>query len=183
MSGTPIIRLEDAPGAGLSWGKPTYFVFLWNIVERLFVTNSWQISSVIRKKALTLFGAKIGKNVILRPKMRVLFPWKLTIGDSSWIGDGVWIHNQNQVFIGHDVVISQECLITTGSHAHRKDMGLITKPITIEAGTWITSRCMVLGGSHIGQSSLIQPMAVISGKIPKNSVVNRDNKVIGQRFE
>lgn len=182
MSNPPIIKLANAPGAGISWGKSKFTVFLWNIAERLFVTNSWQISSVIRRKVLSAFGAKIGKNVILRPRIRVQFPWKLAIGDDSWIGDGVWIHNQDFVTIGHDVVISQDCFITTGSHAHRKDMGLITKPIIIESGVWVTSRCMLLGGTHIGESTLIQPMAVISGSIPPNSIVDRTNNVVGERF-
>lgn len=182
MSEFRIIPLSSAPGAGTSWGKPKLFVFTWNIFERLFVTNSWQISSGFRRYVLRLFGANIGENVILRPRMRVQFPWKLTIGDNSWIGDGVWIHNQDFVSIGHDVVISQECFITTGSHAHRKDMGLITNPVVIESGTWITSRCMVLGGTHVGESTLVKPMSVISGKIPPNSIVNRDNQIIGKRF-
>jgi putative colanic acid biosynthesis acetyltransferase WcaF len=182
MTKPPIIPLVHAPGAGASWGRPKYVVFLWNIFEKLFVTNSWQISSKIRRWALVLFGAQIGKNVILRPRMRVQFPWKLKIGDSSWIGEGVWIHNQDHVSISHDVVISQESFITTGSHAHRKDMGLITRPITIKAGVWVTSRCIVLGGTDIGESSLIEPMAVISGKIPPNSIVDRNNKITGKRF-
>lgn len=182
MSSPPIISLENAPGAGVSWGKSKFTVILWNIAERLLVTNSWQVSSGVRRKVLILFGANIGKNVILRPRMRVQFPWKLTIGNNCWIGDGVWIHNQDLVTIGHDVVISQDCFITTGSHAHRKDMGLITKPIVVESGTWITSRCMLLGGTHVGKSSLIQPMAVVTGTVPPNSIVNRDNQVVGKRF-
>ena len=85
------------------------------------MTNPWQISSVLRIRVLRAFGAEIGNGVILRPRTRVKFPWKLHIGDRSWIGEGVWFHNQDHIYIGHDVVISQETFATTGSHGYRRD--------------------------------------------------------------
>lgn len=166
----PVINLSNAPGERQSWDKPKYVVYLWALCELVFVTNAWQISSRLRVSVLRLFGAEIGNEVVFRPRVRVKFPWKLHIGDRSWIGEGVWIHNQDNVYIGHDVVISQEAFLTTGSHAHRKDMALITRPIRIEDGVWITSRCMILGGSCIGASAVIPPLSVISGNVEGNSV-------------
>ena len=144
---------------------------LWAICELLFVTNAWQISSSLRVNVLRVFGAEIGDGVVFRPRTRVKFPWKLHIGDRSWIGEGVWFHNQDHIYIANDVVISQETFLTTGSHAHRRDMALITRPIHIEAGAWITSRCMVLGGAVIGTSALIGPGCVVTGRVRPNSVV------------
>ena len=83
---------------------------------------------------------------------------------------GVWFHNQDHIYIGHDVVISQETFLTTGSHAHRRDMALITRPITIEEGAWVTSRCIVLGGSRIGRSALIKPLTRIDGNVEPNTI-------------
>jgi putative colanic acid biosynthesis acetyltransferase WcaF len=108
--------------------------------------------------------------VVFRPRTRVSFPWKLHIADDCWIGEGVWFHNQDHVFVEHDVVISQESFLTTGSHAHRRDMALITRPITIDAGAWITSRCVVLGGARVGRSALIRPLTVVEGEVPENTV-------------
>ena len=161
----PVIDLSKAPGAGESWDRPRWVLALWLVVEALLVTNSLQISSGLRARALRAFGAEIGRGAILRPRMRVKFPWKLRIGDRSWIGEGVWIHNQDRVEIGSDVVLSQETFITTGSHRHRLDMGLITRPVVIEDGAWITSRCVVLGGTTVGRSALARPTAVLSGSI------------------
>ena len=81
------------------------------------------------------------------------FPWKLVIGDRSWIGEDVWLHNQDRLTIGSDAVVSQGAFVTTGSHAHRRDMALITKPVVIEDGAWVTARCVILGGSRIGVSA------------------------------
>jgi putative colanic acid biosynthesis acetyltransferase WcaF len=166
----PVIDLSKAPGERQAWGRSKYQVYLWAIAERLFVTNSWQISSGIRVRVLRAFGAEIGEGVIFRPRTRVAFPWRLHIGDRSWIGEGVWFHNQDHIRIGSDVVVSQEAFLTTGSHAHRRDMALVTRPIEISNGVWVTSRCIVLGGSRIGTSSLVQPGVVVSGTVPANAI-------------
>jgi putative colanic acid biosynthesis acetyltransferase WcaF len=182
-SSVPVIPLRQAPGERTAWDRGIGVVLAWSVVELVLVTNPWQISSRIRVQALRAFGAEIGRGVVFRPRTRVRFPWKLRVGDGSWIGEGVWIHNQDGVRIGNDVVISQETFLTTGSHAHRKDMALITRPISIDDGAWITSRCMVLGGATIGRSALIRPMSVVSGDVPANTVVSGNPAVpIGQRF-
>lgn len=179
-----VIALKHAPGERTSWGRSKAVVYLWGAAELLFVTNPWQISSNLRVKVLRAFGAQIGHRVTFRPRTRVRFPWKLHIGDDSWIGEGVWFHNQDHIYVGHDVVISQETFLTTGSHAHRRDMALVTRPIHIEPGVWITSRCMVLGGSHVGRSSLLKPMSVVNGAVPANSIASGNPaQVIGARFE
>lgn len=158
-------------------------IALWLVVEVLLVTNPLQVSSTLRASVLRAFGARIGRGVILRPRMRVKFPWKLRIGDRSWIGEGVWIHNQDQVDIGSDVVLSQDTFITTGSHRHRVDMGLITRPVVVEDGAWITSRCVVLGGTHVGRSALARPLTVVSGEVPANAIVSGpDCVIVGPRF-
>ncbi|WP_233563782.1 LbetaH domain-containing protein [Cryobacterium tepidiphilum] len=178
-----MINLAAAPGEHSAWDRPKLVVYLWAVVELVLVTNPWQISSAVRTRALRLFGAEIGNGVIFRPRTRVKFPWKLHIGDRSWIGEGVWFHNQDHIIVGSDVVISQETLLTTGSHAHRRDMALVTRSIVIEPGVWITSRCMILGGANIGRSSLVRPMTVVGGAIPPNSVVGGPNgEILGTRF-
>lgn len=178
----PIVDLSKAPGERMAWDKPRTVVYLWAIVELLLVTNPLQISSSVRIQALRLFGADIGAKVIFRPRTRVKFPWKLHVGDRSWIGEGVWFHNQDHIYIGHDVSISQETFLTTGSHG-RVDMALKTTPIVIDAGVWVTARCVVLGGSKIGTSALVRPLSVVRGVVPPNAVVEGvPAKVVGNRY-
>ena len=179
----PVIDLSKAPGERAAWDRPFSTVLLWSVVELLLVTNPWQVSSALRIAALRAFGAEIGRGVIFRPRTRVKFPWKLRIGDRSWIGEGVWFHNQDTITVGSDVVLSQETFLTTGSHSHRRDMALITRPITIADGVWITSRCIVLGGSSVGRSALARPLTVVSGVVAANTVVTgTDCRVVGRRF-
>lgn len=180
----PVIDLAKAPGAGEAWDKPRVVVYMWGVCELLFVSNPWQISSRLRVAALRAFGAEIGPGVTFRPRTRVKFPWKLHIGAGCWIGEGVWFHNQDDVHVGSNVVISQECFITTGSHRARSDMGLITSPVRIDDGAWITTRCMVLGGAHVGRSAVVEPLTVVRGEVPPNAVFGRlaGPEVIRERF-
>jgi putative colanic acid biosynthesis acetyltransferase WcaF len=181
----PVISLRRAPGAGESWDRPKALVYLWAAAELLFVTNPWQLSSRLRVAVLKAFGADIEDGVVFRPRTRVRFPWKLHLGKDCWIGEGVWLHNQDHVYIGHDVTLSQETFVTTGSHAHRRDMALLTKPVHIEAGAWVTSRCIVLGGSRIGRSALITPGTVVTGEVPANTIWGSKDApgALGYRFE
>jgi putative colanic acid biosynthesis acetyltransferase WcaF len=179
-----VIDLSKAPGEREAWNRPSGVVYLWALCELVFVTNPFQVSSKLRVRVLRLFGAKIGKGVITRPRLRVKFPWKLSVGARSWIGEGVWIHNQDRIEIGSDVVVSQESFLTTGTHAFRSDMALETLPVTIEDGVWITSRCMVLAGSRIGRSALILPNTVVHGEVPAGTLFGTPSgQVIGQRFD
>ena len=42
----------------------------------------------LRCAILRWFGAQIGKGVLIRHRVTVQWPWKLSIGDNSWIGTG-----------------------------------------------------------------------------------------------
>lgn len=178
-----MIDLSRAPGERAAWDRPIWRIYLWSVCELIFVTNPWQISSALRVRVLRAFGAKIGHGVVFRPRTRVKFPWKLHIGDRSWIGEGAWFHNQDHIYVGHDVVISQEAFLTTGSHAHRRDMALMTRPIHISAGVWVTSRCVVLGGTRLGRSALLTPLSVVSGDVPAGAIFGGNPAVAtGVRF-
>ncbi|WOF22264.1 acetyltransferase [Microbacterium betulae] len=170
MADTSVIDLSRAPGERASWDRPVWVVYAWSVCELLFVSNPWQISSRLRAQVLRVFGAEIGRGVVFRPRTRVRFPWKLRIGDRSWIGEGVWFHNQDDVSVGSDVVISQETMLTTGSHAHRRDMALLTRAIRIDDGAWLSARCLVLGGAHVGRSAVAAPMTVIRGDVPAGEI-------------
>ncbi|MDJ0350804.1 hypothetical protein QMK22_15955 [Cryobacterium sp. PH29-G1] len=62
-------------------------------------------------------------------------------------------------------------------------MKLLTKPIEIDAGAWISSRCVVLGGVKVGRSALVGPMTVIASDISPNTIVKpRPSTETGTRF-
>jgi putative colanic acid biosynthesis acetyltransferase WcaF len=106
---------------------------------------------------LRTFGAKIGKVAIIKPWVRIKFPWNLTLGDHVWLGENSWIDNISPVTLGNHVCISQDAFLLTGNHDYKKvDFLLITKSIVIEDGAWIGAKSIVMGGV------LVQTHAVLS---------------------
>jgi putative colanic acid biosynthesis acetyltransferase WcaF len=164
------IDLTRAGAGNFKRTRSRFLEGLWILIEFFVVSNPLQLSSKVRVLVLRLFGARIGANVVMRPRLRVKFPWNLEIGDNCWIGEGVWIHNQGLVTIEENVVVSQEAFITTGSHEIYKSMDLVIEPVIIRRGAWITTRCIVLQGVDIGHDTIVTPGSVVYKSLPKSSL-------------
>lgn len=165
----PIDLTRAGPG-NLTRTRGKFTEALWMLVEFLLVYNPLQVSSRMRGWTLRKFGARVGANVILRPRMRIKFPWNLQIGDNSWIGEGAWIHNQGLVVIEDNVVVSQEAFITTGSHDTQESMDLAIKPVHVRRGAWITARCIVLQGVEIGENTVVSAGSVVNSSLPPSCI-------------
>jgi putative colanic acid biosynthesis acetyltransferase WcaF len=133
-----------------SWYKPGRSVFirmLWQLTSSFFVQCSWNPSSGIRVFLLRLFGASIGKSVVIKPSVQIKYPWLLTIGDYAWIGEHVWIDNLAKVEIGSHACLSQAAYILTGNHDYSKPgFDLIVKEVKLEEGVWIGAKAIVCPG-------------------------------------
>ena len=70
-------------------GRSSIIVQLWWFVDFFFFKLSPQILYGWRRFLLRLFGARIGQHVLIRSSVTITYPWKLSIGDYSWIGDNV----------------------------------------------------------------------------------------------
>jgi len=93
-------------------------VQLWWAVQATLFAWSPQVLYRWRAFLLRLFGAKIGKNVVIRPSVKITYPWKLTLGDYAWVGDEVNLYTLGEITIGAHSVISQKSYLCTGSHDH-----------------------------------------------------------------
>ena len=112
-------------------GRNAIVVQLWWLIHFFLFRPSPQFMYGWRRFLLRMFGAKIGKKVIIRPSVQVTYPWKVTIGDYSWIGDDVVLYSLGEIFIGTNTIISQKCYICTGSHDYDKiDFPIYAKTIT-----------------------------------------------------
>ncbi len=121
-------------------GKSKIVVQLWWIVQAVFFKTSPQVCYGWRRFLLRLFGANIGKKVIIRPSVEITYPWKLKIDDYSWIGDDVVLYSLGEIEIGNHAVISQRCYLCTGSHDYNKiDFPIYAKKITIEDQCWLAT--------------------------------------------
>lgn len=132
-----------------SFDKGAGFVkqVLWYMINALIVRASWNPNMKIKICLLRLFGAQIGKGLVLKNNVTIKFPWKLVVGDNVWIGENVWIDNLDKVVIGSDVCISQGALLLTGNHDYTlPTFDYRNAPIYIEDGAWIGAKSVVCPG-------------------------------------
>jgi putative colanic acid biosynthesis acetyltransferase WcaF len=137
-------------------GKPSWYVQLWWVADTLLIKPSPQIFYGWRRFIYRFFGAKIGKNVIIRPSARFTYPWKITIGDNSWIGDDVVLYSLGPIIIGNNVVISQKSYLCTGSHkSNSEKFEIYEKEILIQDQVWIATDVFIGPGVKIAKGNLI----------------------------
>lgn len=126
----------------------------------------------VRIGILRGFGADIGQGVVLRHRVKIHWPWKLHIGDNSWIGEDAWILNLEPVTIGHDVCISQAVLLCTGSHLRDSPtFEFDNAPIVVEDGAWVAARATVLRGVTVGADSVVGATALVVADVAPGRTV------------
>ena len=137
-------------------GKSKIAVQLWWLAYALFFRTSPQVLYGWRRFLLRSFGAKIGKKVMVRPSAQITYPWKVTIGDYSWVGDEVVLYSLGEIEIGSDTVISQRSYICTGSHDYTKnDFPIYSKKIVIEDSCWLATDVFVAPSITIKQGTVV----------------------------
>lgn len=148
-------------------GRSAWYVQTWWLIQMLFFKNSPQFMYGWRRFLLRCFGANIGKKVMIRPTAHIQFPWKLHIGDYSWIGDNVVLYNLDKITIGSHSVVSQRSYLCTGSHHHHQtDFSIYTKPITIQDQCWLAADVFVAPGINIGEGTVVGSRSSVFKSLP-----------------
>ena len=150
------VDLSTFSNPTFSHGKSIVVRMLWMLVSRLFF-NTWvPYSSTLKAIILRLFGAKVGKGLVIRTHVRIKQPWRLSIGDHVWIGESVWIDNLVQVAIASNVCLSQGAFLLTGNHDYKStSFDLITGEIHLESGVWIGAKALVGPGVRCKSHSVL----------------------------
>lgn len=139
---------------------------VWYFVNALFFINPLNPSSGLKKSLLRYFGARIGTGVVLKPGINIKYPWKLEIGDHSWIGEKVWIDNLAVVHIGKNACLSQGALLLTGNHDYTKPgFDLMVREIVLEDGVWIGAMAIVGPGVTCASHAVLTAGSVASGSL------------------
>jgi len=179
-----VVDLSAAGSGNYVSSRNKFVELLWFLVEGCVIDNRLMPLSFVRAGLLRMFGAKIGKNCRFLHAIRVKSPWNLEVGDSSWIGEDVWIYNQAMVRVGSNVCISQGTFLTAGSHEFDKGMDLSVAPIVIEDGAWISSKCVIQKGVTIGKSALVTPLSVVHRSLEAGGMYGGNPcRFIRKRFE
>jgi len=145
--------LAGFTGAGYDKGRSGIVQVLWLFLSGILTTRWWCPMRV-------------------RHRVRIHWPWKLTVGDHSWIGEDVWILNLEPVRIGSNVCVSQGVLLCTGSHdRHSPTFEYDNAPILVEDGAWVAARATVLRGVTIGADATVGACALVTRDVAPGATV------------
>ena len=168
--------------------KPFFesFKFIaWYLFKILFFNTPIPWPYILKIKLLKIFGAKIGKKLIIKPRVNIHFPWNLKIGDYCWLGEEVNIINFENIEIGSNVCISQQVFLCSSSHDFRKDyFPYRHSPIKIKDGVWLQARVFVAPGTTIEEEVIVYPNTLAKGLLKANTIyADSKIKVIGKRWK
>jgi putative colanic acid biosynthesis acetyltransferase WcaF len=160
-------------------GAAKWKILLWYLINPILFRNPLVLSSGFKGSLLRMFGAKIGKGVVLKPGILIKYPWKLQIDDHAWIGENVWIDNLDITHISSHCCISQGAMLLTGSHNYRSaSFDLITGPILLEEGVWIGAKAVVCPGVQCGKYSVLTVGSIATENLLENQIYQGNPAVI-----
>lgn len=163
--------LSEFTGENYDKGRPWPAQVLWMLVSRC-VTMQWWCPNRLRVLILRAFGARIGAGTLIRHDVKIHWPWKLQIGEHTWIGESTWILNLEPVTIGSNTCISQDVLLCTGSHDRfRRTFEFDNAPIVIGNSVWIATRATVLRGVTIGDGVTVGATALVTRDVVEEATV------------
>lgn len=166
------VDLSAFSPVGLERGRPKFVEIIWRLTNLVVVQTSFPWPSAIRRAVLVAFGAKIGKGFYIRPSVKVHFPWKLTIGENVWIGEGCTLLNLEPIEIRSNAALAHEVYVSTGNHdLTRRDFPYANASVLIDSSTWIGTRAFVGSGVTIGRGAVVAAGAVVVKDVDPWSVV------------
>lgn len=156
-----------------SWYKPgsKAKIILWFLVNTCVINNYLPIPVSLKIWVLRLFGAQIGKGVMIKPKVNIKYPWFLRIGDFVWIGEEVWIDNYTWVSLENHTCISQGAMLLTGNHNYKSSgFGLMIGEIKLSEGAWIGAKAVVCPGVTVHSHAVLSVGSIATKDLDSYSI-------------
>lgn len=152
-------------------GASALKVQLWWAIQSTLFAWSPQFLYGWRRALLRLFGAKIGEAVIVRPTAKITYPWKVEIGDFSWIGDRTTLYSLGPIKIGANSVISQNSYLCTGTHDYSSyAFSIYAKEINIGNKCWIASDVFIHPGVSIHHGAVVAARSTVMNDLEMTGV-------------
>ncbi|MDH4182588.1 MAG: WcaF family extracellular polysaccharide biosynthesis acetyltransferase [Nitrospinota bacterium] len=157
-------KFKQRPGSS---GRSRLTGFLWRLVRPTIFALSTRNMHQWRCFLLRLFGATVGLNVVIRPSVKIFYPWRVNIGNNVWIGDDVDLYSLDEIVIGNNTVISQRCFLCTAGHDYRDPSFLTyTAKIVIEDEVWVAAEVLIGPGVTIGRGAVIGARSSVWSNMP-----------------
>jgi len=162
-----------------SWwspGRSMFVITLWRLfglpLLKHLPCETWgdRFFSAIKIGLLRLFGAKIGRNVVIR-SCEIYYPWNLETGDHVWIGYEANLLTLVPIRLGNHVTVSQRAFLCTGGHDVRDPhFGLVVGEITIKDGGWVGASAFVRPGVTLHEGAVAAAGSVVTKDLPAMTI-------------
>lgn len=131
----------------------------------------------LKRGLLRWAGATVGKDVRCVSSALFALNGPLSIGSDTWIGHDVLVTGGNaRIDIGTKCDIAPRVTFVTGTHeidvyGERVAGRGYSLPISVGRGCWIGTGATILGGTVIGECSVVAAGAVVRGTFPSNCLI------------
>lgn len=153
--------------------KKTLRFFFWTIFEILF---SLAIFPPLRTVLLRIFGAKIGKNVVI-DKISLVNLYNqglknLEIGDNCFLGREVLLDLAGPITLEDDVTLAFRSMLITHlnvgykDHLLQKKFPKAVRGIRVRGNCFIGAGVIILVGTNIGEKSFIAAGSLVNKSLP-----------------
>ena len=152
-------------------GKSKIRVQLWYLTWLFLFRPSPLALNGFRLFLLRVFGAKVGNAVKIRPSAFISYPWNLSVGEGTFIGDHVHIDSLTRVSVGAHVSLSNYVYIASGTHDYKvPSFDLVLRPVTIEDQCWLAVQTTVLPGVTMSKGCVVGARSLVTRSVPENEV-------------
>lgn len=158
------VDLGQAENPPLAGHRNWLWQVLWHLISATIFEGSFHFPYCAKAAILRAFGADVGNGLVIKPRVRIKYPWFLTLGNNVWLGESVWIDNLCRVNLGSNVCISQCAYLFTGNHNYKSArFTRFVRAIDVHDEAWIGARCVIGPGSRIEQGVVMSAGSVFSG--------------------
>lgn len=146
------------------------------ILEIVYIFTNYLVCNIpcwpLRKILYRLLGMKIGRGSRILMKTIVVSPWKISIGDHTYINENCFLDGRGGIHIGSNVTVAVYSKLLTGYHDIDDDLfSYETKSISLEDNSVLFAGCTCLPGVTVEKGAVFAAGSVIvKGKYDSRQV-------------